>query len=329
MRDLFHLISVFLFAPIFFVNSAEAIIVYGQSNEDSAVKYDSSTTAAEASVVSINSASAVYLGGGWFITANHVGITTSMYVTQNGTSAKVSYVDSSLNSNYGVDLKMFYVSDLSSLEGTLKSIAVSSTVCDSIKGGTFSSRYSPLTGYSLVYNDGTQVSIVGAGSGRSDSSGLFDSTVESNGVQGTVYSGSGTIYSSTKDASGNDIFATMAVTDVGIAQAQRGDSGSGMFVEYNGQWYLIGVNTNVTQSPDAANFGDYSYAVLKYGEDGKPSGVDTSAFEDFSMTVSQNLSKYADDINLIIASVPQIPEPMSYAVLISFISFAFAVWRRR
>ncbi len=121
----------------------------------------------------------------------------------------------------------------------------------------------------------------------------------------------------------------MAVTDVGIAQAQRGDSGSGMFVEYNGQWYLIGVNTNVTQSPDAANFGDYSYAVLKYGEDGKPSGVDTSAFEDFSMTVSQNLSKYADDINLIIASVPQIPEPMSYAVLISFISFAFAVWRRR
>ncbi len=67
--------------------NAHALVVYGESNSDAAVSYES-PTGAEAAAVKFGSASAVYLGGGWFITANHV---NGASVSQNG-SLSFSYL---------------------------------------------------------------------------------------------------------------------------------------------------------------------------------------------------------------------------------------------
>lgn len=67
----------------------------------------------------------MHLGNGWFLTANHVSANSSISISQNGQTAKISYVDNTLNSSYGADLKLFYVEDYQSLT-SLSSVSIGS-----------------------------------------------------------------------------------------------------------------------------------------------------------------------------------------------------------
>ena len=122
----------------------------------------------------------------------------------------------------------------------------------------------------------------------------------------------------------------MAETKTGSAQAQSGDSGGGMFVQFENEWYLVGTITGVSPSisTSTAVFGSYGEASLTYGSDGRPSGVDTSALFENSMTIAISLEDYAGTISSIIASNP-IPEPLETAVSFGAAALALAIAARR
>lgn len=103
--------------------SSNAIITYGESNLSSEIDYKNPENPALTSVVSVHDSSAVHLGNGWFLTANHVSANSSISISQNGQTAKISYVDNTLNSSYGADLKLFYVEDYQSLT-SLSSVSI-------------------------------------------------------------------------------------------------------------------------------------------------------------------------------------------------------------
>ena len=105
--------------------SSNAIITYGESNLSSEIDYKNPENSALTSVVSVHDSSAVHLGNGWFLTANHISANSSISISQNGQTAKISYVDNTLNSSYGADLKLFYVEDYQSLT-SLSSVSIGS-----------------------------------------------------------------------------------------------------------------------------------------------------------------------------------------------------------
>lgn len=115
-------ISIFAVASLF-PFSSNAVITYGESNLLSEVDYQNPENTALTSVVAVSDSSAVHLGNGWFLTANHVSLNSSVSVSQNGQTAKISYVDNTLNSSYGADLKLFYVEDYQSLT-SLSSVSI-------------------------------------------------------------------------------------------------------------------------------------------------------------------------------------------------------------
>lgn len=107
--------------------NAHALIVFGKSNEEAQVDY-SKANAAQASVVSTsNDCSAVYLGNGWFLTANHVSVALNSQIKQNGNFATVDKIDNTLNKTFGADLKLFHVGDTSALSD-LQSVKLSTDI---------------------------------------------------------------------------------------------------------------------------------------------------------------------------------------------------------
>ncbi len=307
------------------------MIVYGETNQDASVVYDGSAISPEYCVVYVAGGSAVYLGNGWFITAKHLNITSFSSITQNGISSTVTYVDSTLNSKYGVDLQMFYVDDLSRFD-YLESANISADVYDSISKTTYSYittwPFGPFGGveYELKCNSGTGLTLVGYGYGRSSESGLYDETVNSDETRGVARSGTATLlgYTTLKDA---ECFVTMAEAIDGSAQAQSGDSGGGMFHLYGDEWYLVGVAINVSISDSMAVFGSLYDAELVYGEDGVSVSVDTSNLTKNSYTYAVSLKAYMDDISKIIET--PIPEPSTCAAIAGTLVLCFAIYCRR
>ena len=159
-------ISIFAITSLF-PFSSNAVITYGESNLSSEVDYQNPENSALTSVVAVSDSSAVHLGNGWFLTANHVSVNSSISVSQNGETAKVSYVDNTLNSSYGADLKLFYVEDYQSLT-SLSSVGIASqNAYASLETTTFgySRTGNIITGYTydLTYERGTLITIAGAG----------------------------------------------------------------------------------------------------------------------------------------------------------------------
>ena len=285
-------ISIFAVASLF-PFSSNAVITYGESNLLSEVDYQNPENTALTSVVAVSDSSAVYLGNGWFLTANHVSLNSSVSVSQNGQTAKISYVDNTLNSSYGADLKLFYVEDYQSLT-SLSSVSIApQNAYASLETTTFgySSTGNIITGYTydLTYERGTLITIAGAGFGRDDSAAIDAETVSANGLRG-------------------------------------------MFVYFEDEWYIVGTITSVypSISTSTAIFGSYDEAKLTYGSDGRPTGIDLSALYENSLTLALNLEEYADTINAIIATTP-VPEPAETAFLaaLSVIAAIAAVKRKR
>lgn len=323
-------ISIFAVASLF-PFSSNAVITYGESNLLSEVDYQNPENTALTSVVAVSDSSAVYLGNGWFLTANHVSLNSSVSVSQNGQTAKVSYVDNTLNSSYGADLKLFYVEDYQSLT-SLSSVSIApQNAYASLETTTFgySSTENIITGY--TYERGTLITIAGAGFGRDDSAAIDAETVSSNGLRGTVHAGESSLFT-TQTTDGFNYLITMAETEKGSAQALTGDSGGSMFVYFEDEWYIVGTITSVYPSISTSTtiFGSYDEAKLTYGSDGRPTGIDPSALYENSLTLALNLEEYADTINAIIAT-PPVPEPAETAFLaaLSVIAAIAAVKRKR
>lgn len=261
--------------------SSNAIITYGESNLSSEIDYKNPENPALTSVVSVHDSSAVHLGNGWFLTANHVSASSSISISQNGQTAKISYVDNTLNSSYGADLKLFYVEDYQSLT-SLSSVSIApQDAYASLKTTTFgySSTGNIITGYTydLTYERGTLLTIAGAGFGRDDSAAIDAETVSSNGLCGTIHAGESSLFA-TQSTDGFNYLITMAETEKGSAQALTGDSGGGMFVYFEDEWYIVGTITSVypSISTSTAIFGSYDEAKLTYGSDGRPTGIDSA-----------------------------------------------------
>jgi|GEM_PF-980196 len=311
-----------------------ALIVFGESNQDAAVSYDASSNAAECSVVSVGTTSAVYLGNGWFVTAKHTNVSLASIVTQNGQSAQVSLVDNSLNSNYGADLSLFYVQDYANLT-SLSSVNLSASVYNELSPLNYSIGYSGTPGNYTFWLDGYDASsflMVGAGRGRSSSSALSDTIVYHDSTPGTVRSGSASYFTPYSE-DGFDYFVTMAENAVGAAQAQSGDSGGGLFFEYEDEYYLLGILCAIDATPFSysyAKFGNYLDATIVYSAEGIPEGIDITNLQSYYRTYSLSLSNYIEDINDIISTNPfVIPEPSTYAVLLAGLSLIFVLLRKK
>ncbi|MBR4598280.1 MAG: PEP-CTERM sorting domain-containing protein [Opitutales bacterium] len=309
--------------------NARAIITYGESNDDAKILYDGSATAAELSVVSCNSASAVYLGGGWFITANHVGAAENMNIYQNGASAKISAVNNSLYENYGADLTLFYCADVSNLE-YLAAANLSADIYSSISSAKFGYKTTYPGGvktYTPTCTKGTYLTLVGAGYGRSPASRLDDAHVAGDGAVGTMRSGEASVFAHTADENGVGQIITIPEYAVeGSAQALIGDSGGGLFYEdAQGTFYLAGIMAGVAPSAYGVDFNSYENIALNFSPSGTPTGIDYSGVLAKSYTLSVNLSDYIPDIQAIIS----VPEPSNIALLLGIFAAAFLILRRK
>jgi len=293
-----------------------ALIVFGENNNTAEVAYDASTSSAEKSVVVMGSTSAVYLGNGWFVTAKHTGVSLESNVSQNGKSAQVSYIDNSLYSNYGVDLSLFFVENYSNLT-SLSAVNLSASVYENFQPLEYD-----ISGGGLTFEYGSNFLMVGAGRGRSSSSQLTDTLVNCDGVSGIIRSGNASYFGSQTDG-GFDYILTMAEKITGSAQAQTGDSGGGLFFEFEDEYYLTGILVGVSLSAYYAKFGSYSDAMIdEFGD------VDITPLNANSMTYSLDLQNYIDDIKNIISQNPIIPEPSTYAFLLG-LSVSFFVFIRK
>lgn len=313
-----------------FATKAIAIITYGESNATATVKYDNSATAAEYSVVFVeayagyaNSASGVYLGNGWFLTANHVSTPLGGLVSQNGESALITYVDNSLNQKYNVDLKLFYVSDVENFD-YLTSINLSKDIYTQLEETAFSLYRNRFTGkYYVEAEAGTYLSLVGAGYGSSATTNTPNASVESDAKLGTVHSGESSIFFFSADG----YVVTLAETITGSAKAMNGDSGGGMFYQdSNGNWYIV---ATLAASQTSLPFGSYNDVEIVYNASGTPTSLNADKLmSTCSTSAGVNLQNYIDEINAIIATTP-IPEPSTYAFIFGILSITFVVFKRK
>lgn len=305
--------------------NAHALVVYGESNSDAAVSYES-PTGAEAAAVKFGSASAVYLGGGWFITANHV---NGASVSQNGHSAAVSYFDDTLYSSYGVDLKLFYVKpELLSAWDCLAPAALSASAYSSMKPSSYEYSYNFFTKkYSIKsYTKGDYLTLVGAGVGRDESSALGASDVSTGGSR-ILRSGEASYFLDTSSG-GVPYIITMPEEIAGSAQAVDGDSGGGLFYDGGGGYCLVGVLASVSPSISHVYFNSYSNVSLVYDEHGNSSlGGEV---QNRSLAFAVSLAPYIGEIGAIIATDPlAVPEAADFARVAGLCALLLAGLRRR
>ena len=305
-------------AAFFAAHCALAVIVYGVSNAGASVDYGGSANAAQLSVVSVGgSGSAVYLGNGWFITANHVSVGIGTKVYQNGLFAVVDMVDSQLHSynDYSADLKMFHVGDADDL-AYLQPVKVDADILSSVSV----SRWNIFGKFSY----GSELLLVGAGYGRASDEDLSATVVEGSIAAAGVHSGTITLLSKTQKLYGADsepvpynFLMSMAESKTGRAQALLRDSGAGMFYYKDGDWYLLGtvVSVDSTESQTCSTFGAYT-----------TSSADYSAY---SRTFAIDLSEFSDKINEIAATGSEVPEPASAAAMLAAAALAAALALRR
>ena len=318
-------VLIYIFISLLLLSqTVNALIVYNQTNSDASVKYDGSATNAELSVVNVNGCSAVYLGNGWFITAKHVTTNIGSKVYQNGLSTTIDIINNELNAfnSWNADLKLFHVEDVDKLS-SLQSVKISLDAINNLQNtGWAKKEIIPglLYGdYQLVY--GSELTLVGAGLGRDESSSLTDAFVNNgSSTRNVVRSGTAPLVnnqqtlvnSSTNEAIEYPFLHTIAELKDGRTNALAGDSGGGMFFEYEGEWCLVAVITNV--APDATKT-SVTFASLDYGND-----LSTT-----SRTFGIRLDSFAEKINEIITT--PIPEASETTLAIALFALIFIFLR--
>jgi hypothetical protein len=209
--------------------------------------------------------STVYLGGGWFITANHNGAPST--ITMDG--SVYSYAASSwtrlTNSvGAGIDLALFRITEAPSGGVTISTAGPS--VDDAIVMiGNGRDRTSDLIKWDSSWN------VVTKGNGTY-------SGYEYSGSETALRWGNNTVYATNLVANGVICFASAFDNITGEGQGSPGDSGGGVFVKNGTEWELAGimlyVGTFSNQLANTAVFGNSTYMA--------------------------DLSKYRDQINQVI-----------------------------
>lgn len=310
IKVLFALLTLSLTANVY------ALIVFGKSNGEAQVDY-SKANAAQASVVSTASnCSAVYIGNGWFLTANHVDVKLNSQIKQNGNFATVDRIDNTLNNTFGADLKLFHVGDtsaLSDLQSVKLSVGIYSKMTDTSWDGDALVR-------------GSELLMVGAGYGRNANSALDDTTVPSDGKCGTIRFGTATTISkSTFEIwdGNNQQFGTNDYPMIEIVAEARedatsalvGDSGSGMFFEYGGDFYLVGTTVWVDSNASAS--------TITFGQIESDMEYKTK----YSHTYGVNLKDFLYEIGQITGV--NVPEPSTYAAIFGIFALGLVCIKRR
>ena len=271
--------------------SASAMILFGAGNNettsdpDNGIPWDS--------VVRTNDGTAVHLGNGYFLTANHV-ISNDIFVFDEASQTEIKYTtDTSFGTDGkiqigGVDLKIFKVSDPEILK----------------------------LDYAILYDEilpeGTDIYHVGAGIGRGSAPLNTADTQIGVGGSKTVRWGTNEAYHDTY----KDLFLYMTIANAppyGVdpfdykyeAGLTSGDSGSPMFVQILDKWYVAGIAFGVSDSGSYVVFSNGSNASINY------------------------MLRSTDYYDEIYAIVPFIPEPSEIAVIFGFCAMAFAICKRK
>jgi hypothetical protein len=270
--------AIFLSAP-----QGLAMIVYGRSNSENVTNpgigpaWDAVVLIAKPSQESYN-ASAVYLGGGFFLTANHVdALVPGQKVKINGVGYELdkSYDTDGIKPIAGVDLKIFKVVDPPVLPSVSLNTDGSSdlqTFSYLVGGGVGKGTEVPNEGWLWGGVDGTPAKRWGIN--------LTLDADDSAYLSGLVgYSALGTVFYSGYGAD------TGSVT--------LGDSGSALFQFIEGDWVLSGVPT----------------AVEVNGSSFYNRGITNPPSPDYSIYV--RISDYADEIH---AAIPE-PSPLPFLAI--------------
>ena len=245
--------------------------------------------------------SAIHLGGGYMLTANHVTLTSSQRVTFDGVTSFA--VDMTFNSNNGtvlgkqvasgVDLKVFKLTSTPS---------VGSVILDSTGGFEASAT---LVGYGV----GRGATALGNSTVAWGNTSSLDTVAKRWGTnvprQLSSISGGGYTYNALISVAGA---STGTPAGLGNSEASISliDSGSAMFQNISGAWRLIGVGTAVEQQSGGS--------TTTFGNDAVTGGGD----ENYHVQISS----YRTQILGII------PEPASISLLLATAGCALLVVRR-
>lgn len=270
--------------------SANAIILFGADNSANLsapagdLPFDTVARVSSGPGVE-NGGSGVHLGGGYMLTAAHIGDNELASVTFDGStfySRDVSYIPTQIGTT---DMKVFKL-DTTPTVGSVNLYTGSSEV---VSGGGF------LVGWGRGRVEGSTIGantvpVAGGGTPLLKRWGTNDPTRQLNGVGYTVDSGS---YSS-------DLLETVQGNSEGASEAAATprDSGSGYFQEIGNIWYLTGLTSVISQQdPGNVTFG------LDIPATGVPGTGDPNYFT--------KISSYAAQINVLI------PEPSIMALALA------------
>ncbi len=250
----------FLLAVVLPVLPARAVIFYNLGNSSNitdpgtGVPWDSIAKVTDASGTAIKG-SAIYLGNGYMLTANHVDVNTSTmkYVTFSGTTTyaiDTTYFGGEITKQVeeGLDLKVFKLTTNPDVTAVNLMTTASEQIANSttIGWGVGRNESSPLGSSSVTWGgDGSAQKRWGINVPK----GIGDITYSADGFDYdeetviTVSGGSGPSYN--PDGVGND--------EAGITAY---DSGSGLFQQISGTWYLIGVAVTTNQPAGTTLFGN-------------------------------------------------------------------------
>ncbi len=287
--------------------AANAVVLYGLDN--TANRTDPGTGAPWESVAKVTksdavglSGSAVYLGNGYMVTANHVDL-SSGYVSFDG--AATYAIDTSFASvqlasgGVSADAKVFRLASAP--------IGISGARLLSSASEKF------WTSPSGANRSAAAVTLVGWGVGR-------NATATGAGLVGWDFStsakrwGSNTLnnYSlvAAESRPAYDFITTHTGTDSSTeAGATYYDSGSGLFQQISGTWYMVGLTALVSNRG-----GDYTTTFAAEANNG--SNGDENLFV--------RMSSYSAQI----ASITAVPEPSDYAKFAAFATLAISASRR-
>ncbi|MGJ8642895.1 MAG: PEP-CTERM sorting domain-containing protein [Luteolibacter sp.] len=275
--------------------SANAIILFGADNtanlsapSGSALPFD--TVARVASGIGVeNGGSGVHLGGGYMLTAAHIGNSELASVTFDGSTfytRDLSYIPTQIGTT---DMKIFKLNTTP----TVGSVNLYTGSLEVVSGDGF------LVGWGRGRADGSTIGantvpVAGGGTPLVKRWGTNDPTRELSGATYTVDSGT---YTSNllETVQGNSEGATEAA-------ATPRDSGSGYFQEIGSIWYLTGLTSVISQqNPGNVTFG------LDIPATGVLGTGDPNYFT--------KISSYASQINTLV------PEPSTLALTLATLPF--------
>lgn len=271
--------------------TASAVIIYGRTNSENLSNpgigsaWDSVVTLAKPSQTF--NASGVYLGGGFFLTANHVdAVQIGQQIKINGTlySLDTSFDTDGIKPISGVDLKVFKV--------VAPPVLAAATL--NTNGSLDVSRYSVIVGNGV--GKGTEVIDQGWNWGD-------DATRAKRWAENYTLDSADSLILS--DLYGYSALGTVFAAGYGddSGTVTLGDSGSALFQFIGGAWVLSGVPTSV----QVGGSSDYNR--------GPTSPVPSP---DYSVYV--RVSDYADDIQAAIPEPGTIPLALAGAALLLFLA---------